>query len=74
MELLKRIALLCEGGAEVDDTVLAREMNMPLSTLRAELEKLDAAGLVRLEEYGFSCTVEYAVSGLTELGEKAIQK
>ena len=74
MELLKLIARLCAGGAEVDDTDLAREAGVPLAVLREKLEELDGAGLICLEEYGFSCTVEYAVSGLTQQGRARLSE
>jgi len=66
--LLSLVHNSCTARGEVDAVSLAQASGAPLAEVQAALERLEADGLILLEEYGFSCSVEYVVSGLTEAG------
>ena len=71
MELKALLTVICEacaarggiGGAE-----LAHAAGLSMAEAAELIARLDAEGLAEVEEYGFSCSVEYSVSGLTPAG------
>ena len=67
-QLLEIIAALCLEKGEAEDSQLALRAGLPLAQVRAAIEELEEAGLVEVEEFGFSCFAEYTVCRLTERG------
>ena len=71
MELKTLLAIVrdrCAVGGEIDAVALAHAAGLPLEDVVAAIERMDAEGLAVVEEYGFSCSVEYSVTGLTAAG------
>lgn len=64
----------CAVGGEVDAVALAHAVGLSLEDTIAAIERMDAEGLAMVEEYGFSCSVEYSVIGLTEAGLKKLEQ
>ena len=71
MELRSLLSLIrerCAAQGEIDGVALAHAAGLSREDAFSLIEQLDADGLAVVEEYGFSCTVEYTVTGLTEAG------
>ena len=66
--LLALIQDLCAERGEIDGVALAHAAGLSKEEAFSAIEQLDAEGLAVVEEYGFSCSVEYTVTGLTEAG------
>lgn len=66
--ILTAIHNLCEQHGETDAVALAQAVGLPRDQVCSLLEEIDELGLACMEEFGFSCSVEYTVSGLTEAG------
>ena len=66
--LLTAIRDLCINGHETDAVELAQKLALPRDSVCELLEQADGLGLAHMEEFGFSCSVEYSVTGLTDAG------
>lgn len=66
--ILAAIETLCVAHGETDAVALAREVGLPRDRVCELLERIDELGLAHMEEFGFSCSVEYTVTDLTEKG------
>ena len=67
-QLLEAIAALCREKGEAEDAQIALRCGLPLARVRTAIEELEEAGLIEVEEFGFSCFAEYTVRSLTEQG------
>jgi hypothetical protein len=70
--ILSAIHTLCSAHGETDAVALAREVGLPRDRVCDLLEQIDELGLANMEEFGFSCSVEYTVTGLTEEGRRQL--
>ena len=70
--ILAAIEALCSAHGETDAVALAREVSLPRDRVCELLEQIDELGLAHMEEFGFSCSVEYTVTGLTEEGHRQL--
>lgn len=68
IDLLAAIRDLCAARGEIDGVELAHAVGLSKEETFELIEQLDAEDLAVVEEYGFSCSVEYTVTGLTEAG------
>lgn len=66
--ILTAIYDLCAQHGETDAVAIAQAVGLPRDRVCELLEEIDELGLAYMEEFGFSCSVEYTVSGLTEAG------
>lgn len=71
--LLSAVDGLCENGRETDPAGIASALGIPLSEGQAAVDYLEAEGLAYVCEYGFSCSVEFSVEGLTEKGKNILR-
>ena len=73
-QMLTCIDALCRRQGEIDAALLARELGgQPPHEVQVALDELETAGLITVNEYGFSCSVETMVEGLTEAGRAVLQ-
>ena len=66
--MLDGIRTLCARQGEIDGAVLARALGLDPAWIQRALDSLEEEGLIAVNEYGFSCSVETMVEGLTPLG------
>lgn len=72
--LLRCIDRLCRERGEIDGAVLARELGgRTPPEIQHMLDALEGEGLIVVNEYGFSCSVETMVEGLTEAGRGLLE-
>ena len=69
IRLLAAIRALCQERGEIDGAVLARALDLSPTQAQGALDHLEAEGLIAVNEYGFSCSVETMVEGLTPRGQ-----
>ena len=73
-QMLTCIDALCRERGEIDAALLARELGTEaVRQVQAALDALEGEGLVVVNEYGFSCSVETMVEGLTEAGQALLR-
>ena len=60
---------LCGSGRETDAVELAQALGLPRDSVCKLLDEIDELGLAHMEEFSFSCSVEYSVQGLTPKGK-----
>ena len=72
VELLALIRDLCEQQGDIDGAALACAAGISLPETVQLIELIDAEGLAVVEEYGFSCSVEYTITGLTDAGQSQL--
>ena len=70
--LLAVIRDLCIARGEIDGVELAHAVGLSKEETFELIERLDAEGLAVVEEYGFSCSVEYTITGLTDAGQSQL--
>lgn len=68
LNLLALIRDLCARQGEIDGATLACCAGISMPETVQLIELIDAEGLAVVEEYGFSCSVEYTITGLTDAG------
>ena len=71
--LLSAICDLCSSGHETDAVELAQKLGLPRDSVCELLEQIDELGLAHMEAFGFSCSAEYSVTGLTDAGKKQLE-
>ena len=72
--ILTAIHDLCAQHGETDAVAIAQAVGLPRDRVCELLEEIDELGLAHMEEFGFSCSVEYTVSGLTEAGIRQLSE
>ncbi len=66
--MLAAIHRLCRQHGETDAVQLAQAVGLPREQVCSLLEQIDELGLASMDEFGFSCSVEYTIYGLTDWG------
>ena len=72
--ILGAIDDLCALRGETDAVAIAQAVGLPRDRVCELLEQIDELGLAHMEEFGFSCSVEYTVTGLSEIGIRQLNK
>ena len=72
--VLQAIRGLCSLRGETDAVAIAQRVGLHRDRVCELLEEIDRLGLAAMEEFEFSCSVEYTVFGLTDAGTRQLSE